>query len=296
LKEEINLCGEQAHIRQARIFYKKEESIKIPELLSFSSENMTAMELIDGQKITDFQMSKSDRKICAKTLFKTMIWKPLFSRNNISLFHGDPHAGNIYAIKTGTIETGHKNTCLKEDIKPVLLDWSLAGTLSRKCRIKIIRLILTIFLNDENKILKSVKSLAENIKNSSFSSKVKEIISNIRNSQQYAEAGFLGKAFYFIDQLAINGVCFPKDLLLFRKAFFTLDGVLHELDPEFNMDSYMAGFIKDIFIQDLPKRWLFSMMPHMDCSENYSSLVSTRELHLYAIQFFTHTVSLPVHE
>lgn len=281
LQEEINLCGEQANIRQAYKFYKNEHSIKIPRLLRLSNEQITAMELVDGKKITDFPMNESERKSCARILFRTLIWKPLFSGKDISLFHGDPHAGNIYAVKT-------------DSIKPVLLDWSLAGTLTGKCRIKIIRLILTIFFNDESKILKSVKSLAENITSSSFSSKLKMIVGNIRSSQKYTDSGFLEKAFYFIDQLAINGVGFSKDLLLFRKAFFTLDGVLHELDPEFNMDKYMFGLFKEMFIRELPKRWLYYMIPRMDCSENYTSLISTRELQLYAMQLFANPFSMPL--
>ncbi|QTA83342.1 UbiB domain-containing protein [Desulfonema limicola] len=285
LQEEVNLCGEQTHIRHARCFYKKEDKVKIPELLCFSGQNVTAMELINGKKITDFPMSWSERRECAKILFRAMIWKPLFSSKEVSLFHGDPHAGNIYAVKTGLLKSDYENPGFKHEIMPVLLDWSLAGSFSRSCRVKIIRLILAVFLNDENRIFKSVRAVAENIKDSDFSLRVKKVINNIQKSSEYAEQGFLGRAFYFIDQLALNGVCFSKDMMLFRKAFFTLDGVLNDLDPGFDMDKYLFRLVKDIFIQDLPKRWLYSMMPHMDCSENYSSLVSTRELQVFLMQF-----------
>ena len=61
-----------------------------------------------------------------------------------------------------------------------------------------------------------------------------------------------------LDGLASQGVTFPPALLMFRKAMFTLDGVLHDITgPEANLDS----LLRNSFMSQLGQTWpaLFSL-------------------------------------
>ncbi|MEZ4525710.1 MAG: AarF/UbiB family protein [Desulfobacterales bacterium] len=274
LREEINLSGEQTHLRQAQCFYQKNEAVRIPALLPFSTQNMTVMEFMEGDKITDIPMTAEERKQCAEKLFETVIWQPLFSRGENPLFHGDPHAGNIFGTRDAK---GH--------IQPVLLDWSLTGTLSREHRMNMVRLHLAILLGNEDLICEILELLSEENAGNEAALRIKSIVRALLKDSAYAQCGFMEKAFWFIDQTAIRGIVFPKDLLLFRKSFFTLDGVLHAIDPDFRMDACIFRLLEKMFIEELPGRCIGSILPRLDRRENYRSLVSNRDLQLLLFEY-----------
>ncbi len=275
LQKEIDLSGEQSNLKRAAKFYEKDKTSVIPALLPFSTENMTAMEYMSGGKITDTDIKPENKKRLAKMLFKAVIWQPLFSRNEQTLFHGDPHAGNIYAYENGN-----------DDIKLILLDWSQAGGLSKKERINIFKIAAGIFLDDEKLICKAIKSLCEDDIQKDDSEKIIKIIRDIFKSPRYIRRKIVEKIFFFIDQTAIQGIRFPKDLLLLRKAFFTLEGILYELDPEFDMDRYVLNLLEELFLEELPKRWIYFLFPQSDSFNHYKSLMSNNDLQILGNRIF----------
>ncbi|RMD59170.1 MAG: hypothetical protein D6828_01890, partial [Nitrospirae bacterium] len=132
LLSEIDLLGEQQHLRTAKIFYDEMDYIKIPEVYDFSTKDMTAMEFIDGNRITESELSTEEKKWVAEKLFASIIGLPLFSTLDKTIFHGDPHGGNVFITKEGG------------EIKIALLDWSLTGRLTKEQRANILRLSLSI--------------------------------------------------------------------------------------------------------------------------------------------------------
>lgn len=274
LQEEINLRGEQEHLREAADFYKKNKNVRIPRLLPFSTENITVMEFMEGEKITDIPMPPPVRRQCARILFETLIWQPLFSPEENPLFHGDPHAGNIYGCRDA-----------KGNPSVVLLDWSLCGRLSKSRRMKMVRLIIGILMENEDTISHALIQLSREAGEFRQEGRVKGIVRDILRSREYADCRFMEKAFYFIDRTAIQGIRFPKDLLLFRKSFFTIDGVLRSIDPDFSMDACVFRLMENMMLEELPGRWMGIMMPRVDHAENYRSLLSNKDLQLFAFQF-----------
>ncbi len=274
LQEEINLSGEQSNLKKASCFYNTDKDVRIPGVLPFSTDNITIMEYMKGCKITDAPLSRAGRKKSAKKLFKTLIWYPMFSRDEKTPFHGDPHAGNIYAF-----EDIKKNG----NINLALLDWSQAGVLSKHQRINIFRLSFGVVTRDKELICNAVDELSED---KCERQNMVRIITEIMKDRDYARSQTVKKIFLFIDQAAIKGIRFPTNLLLFRKAFFTLEGVIYDLDPKFDMDSYMFKLIEGLFLEELPKRWMYLLVPQSDSSEHYKSLLSNTDLQLLVIRFF----------
>ena len=97
LREELDLPGEQVNLSRAFQFYKKEKTVCIPEAAPFSSRYFTAMSRMSGTKVTDALIGEPERKAAAAAIFKAIICAPLFSVQEHPLFHGDPHAGNIFS-------------------------------------------------------------------------------------------------------------------------------------------------------------------------------------------------------
>jgi len=283
LVKETDLEAEQTFIAEADRFYSDMERIQVPGLFDFSNDSMTAMEFLDGPKITDADLNQEQRRRLAATLFEALICRPLFCRDETSLFHGDPHAGNILAVKdpaSGRLRVG-------------LLDWTLAGRLTRSDRVKTVRLIQAVLTNDLCSIRRAVKSLAvySSWDNRIMRRQFRDLILNWLHSSEAAHLTHIRKTFNLLEQLALEGFIFPADLMLFRKAIFTLEGVIYDLCPTFDMDVAVMNYMSDLIAREIPKRIGNLFFPLADRAENYASLISNIELQSLMIHQYISSIS-----
>ena len=100
----------------------------IPRLYPFCSGRVTAMERIDGHKVTEpGELDLWDRRRLAELIVEAMIAGPIWSPASRATFHADPHAGNLFVTP---------------DRRLAILDWSLTGTLGESERIAMTQLVL----------------------------------------------------------------------------------------------------------------------------------------------------------
>jgi ubiquinone biosynthesis protein len=267
---EINLAAEQNYLVEAARFYQDMESIQIPRPFPLSTDGMTAMAYLNGPKIIDAHLNPEQRRRCTAVLFHALICKPLFSPHEDSLYHGDPHAGNILAVNdpaTGDLQIG-------------LLDWTLAGRLTKRDRLKTVKLILAIIKKDLSGIRRAVKALAINdfMENPQQRQAFRNVVLNHLQSSEFAGLSLIKKSFKLMEQLSFEGLVFPADLMLFRKAVFTLEGVLYDLDPSFDIDAAVTQYMMALMTGELPMRLGNLFFPLADRSEDYTSLISNAEL------------------
>ena len=65
LRQEVHFEREQKHLAEAADFYAGDNNVVIPRLLPFSSNRVTAMERVDGEKVTDVKLGpRQARKAC----------------------------------------------------------------------------------------------------------------------------------------------------------------------------------------------------------------------------------------
>jgi ubiquinone biosynthesis protein len=270
LVKEIDLAAEQTYLVEAARFYRDMKSIQIPQLFPFSTDTMTAMAYLDGPKITDAALNQEQRKRCAAILFEALIFRPLFSRREPSLFHGDPHAGNILAVNdraSGRLRIG-------------LVDWSLAGRLTKRDRVKTAQLIQAVLKKDLRGIRRSINALAIDVYMDSprQRQKFRYLVLSMLQSSEFDRLTLIKKTFNLLEQLTFEGFVFPADLMLFRKAIFTLEGVLFDLWPAFDMDAAVTQYLTTLMTEEIPKRFRNLFFPLADRPENYPSLISNIEL------------------
>lgn len=268
LAREIDLLAEQRHLAEAQEIYTAEKGIRIPQLEDFCNPRITAMEFIEGSKITDTSLPEKQRKELANLVFEAVICTPLFSEEELALFHGDPHAGNIMAV-----------AC--QNYKPTeiaLVDWTLAGHLSKKSRLNLIHLMIGIICNDQTKITQALYNLTESKNNKNIQIDIAERVKFHLEQTKYKEAEQFKKSFILLEKLSMDGVLFSAELILFRKAFFTLEGVLEDLAPEFDLEGVMEKYLGKIIMQELPDRLRASLLLQPDHSLDYRSMLSNRDL------------------
>ena len=64
LAREVQLDHEQVHLARAATFHADSPGVVIPRLLPFCTPRMTAMERIDGCKVTDSKLPPDQRQRC----------------------------------------------------------------------------------------------------------------------------------------------------------------------------------------------------------------------------------------
>ena len=270
LVNEIDLAAEQTYLEEAAGFLGGMDLIRIPALLPFSSTAMTAMTYLQGPKLTDAELGREQRRRLAGALFEALVCRPLFGRQAKSLFHGDPHAGNILAVEdptTGRLQIG-------------LLDWTLAGHLTRSDRVKTAQLIQAVIKRDLSGIRRVIKSLAidGSWENPGQRRRFRRVVLDLIHSSTFEQLSHIRKTFKLLEELAYEGFVFPADLMLFRKAIFSLEGVINDLCPGFDMDAAVMRHMMALISQEFPARIGNLFFPLSDRSENYPSLISNTEL------------------
>jgi ubiquinone biosynthesis protein len=270
LLEELNLEGEQANLLRAHRFYRKNGQVNIPMPAPFSTRYFTAMARVDGDKVTDALYWSEERKQAAEVIFRAVVCGPLFSDEESPVFHGDPHAGNIFSAPSTDGEA----------LSVSLLDWSQSGRLEKQWRVSILKFIQGVIRDDDGEICRAISALSADAPEEQRDRRIETAVEKIKHLAEYRDAAMIKKIFIMLEQLTYHGIRFHKDLLLFRKTFFTLDGLLHDLDPEFNMDQAMMAYIRDLLIGELPRRIAALLVPIKDAPEKYRSLLSNKDLQL----------------
>lgn len=268
LMQEVDLQAEQFNLAEAAKVFKSNPKVQIPQLLEISSPEVTAMQFIDGKKITDPRFSSEKQRKIARLVFDSLICQPLFSAEDSALFHGDPHAGNIMVVNG-------KGTSVPD---VALLDWTLAGHLGKSLRINLIKLIVAIQMADSQKIIDVLAKLSTADNSPKLN---KGCIDNILERSELSPDSNdnpLRRSFLLLEELTMAGVVFPAELVLYRKAFFTLEGVLSDIAPDFDPGAAMEHYLGRLLVGEIPQRYMGSIFPLLDKASYYNSMISNQEL------------------
>jgi ubiquinone biosynthesis protein len=230
LENETDLSSEQRNLDKVANYYRTHRSVRVPERLHCSTDGMTVMTRVEGNKITDVaDLTRKQRQRLAAALVKTCILNPIRDLKEESLFHGDPHAGNIaYRFQKG---------------KPhvILYDWGMMGKLSRLQRFSLMLMVFGILTKNEMAIFYAADILArlQISSDSDLSYAVKRSIAKTISNRNERTKGVLSTIERLIEEMTYCGVIFPTDLLMFEKALVTLKGVQNDIDPTFDRDDYL---------------------------------------------------------
>jgi ubiquinone biosynthesis protein len=269
LTKEVQVTDEQQNLVRAREYYKTNRNVVVPELFAISTKHVTFMQYITGQKITSaFEGQPAQRAIMARRLADVMTRDVIFASTNEPIFHGDPHAGNVFHV------TGNPS----DPYQIALLDWGLYGTFPREDRIALMQLILGVQLKDAKRLHDNVGGLLANGMPTD-PPKVQQVDAMIARVLHPKEKR---TSFAALEELLVGlideGYATKFSLNLFIKSRITMSGILAELDPAFDQDKYLFDRAKSLAKREIPKRLLFTIWFPAWNSRSYRSLLSNGDV------------------
>lgn len=242
LRHEVRLDLEQRHLALAKVTYAGDSRVQIPELLENCTRRITAMERAYGRKVTDHELqSTGDRQELAELVVTAMLARPIFSKNGDTLFHGDPHAGNLL---------------LTDDQRLAILDWSLATALGERQRIAFMQIILGAVTLDTVRVASTLVDLAEP-QRVDLPLLMSIVRSRLRQIRQGQLPGFTWLTGMLDETVEKNSLRFSSDLLMLRKTVFALQGVVADIGAENHcVDSVLLSQFVTHLACEFPYRWL----------------------------------------
>jgi ubiquinone biosynthesis protein len=236
LEREVDYRGEQATLAEAQRVYAKLPKVRVPQVIrALSTSCITAMREERGIKVTEVHQPRA-----AAQLIETLIAAPLLSREREVIFHADPHAGNLL-YDEGTQEL-------------VVLDWALTERLTRAQRRHAAMLGMLVALRDAAGVCAEVEALSIDrmARHPALARFVREYVARFIDEIPLTRLPGSLDAMRLLDGLALGGVRFPAALLMFRKALFTLDGILHDMGTDVNMDAVLARYAAARWLRHWP--------------------------------------------
>lgn len=144
INEELDYTKESANLKKIKRNLERHNNVIIPQVYDdHTSKNVLTMEYIPGIKITnveDLDEKGIDRQklvIDVHKVFFTMLLKD-------SIFHADPHPGNISVAEDGSL---------------ILYDFGMVGRIDQETRMRLVRLYLALVEKDPPRTVNAMNDL-----------------------------------------------------------------------------------------------------------------------------------------
>jgi ubiquinone biosynthesis protein len=232
LTHEVDFLREQATLLNALTAYRSVPGVRVPRLLpQLSTATITALTREKGRKVTEAMIRPSKlRERVAERLAEVLLAVPVLAAEKNAIFHADPHAGNILYDKRSN--------------ELVILDWALTERLTLEQRKSVFLLVVMLILRDSSGVSSAIEQLClRGAKNRWARRVIREHVAGLLDRLPLTKWPGAMDAMRLLDKIAMEGVHFPTALLMFRKASFTLKGVLEDIaGSSERIDSVVAGY------------------------------------------------------
>lgn len=267
LAKEIQVTEEQANLARAADYYRDEPRILIPEVYAFSTPGVTCMEYVEGVKITDaFPDDPEAQAELAKRLSDALTFDVIFSHAEETLFHGDPHAGNVLHV----LNDG------QDPYRIALIDWGLAESFPYEQRAQFVQLLVGITLGDPKRLANNVGAL---VHLEEATPEQKQLLPDlVRPVLEDRDRETFESLNELLTVLAREGYPIRFNTAIFIKSQLTIAGILVELDPEFKQGDYLMDRVEGQVFRETHTRLLRTVYFPAWNSHNYRSMMSNEDV------------------
>ena len=243
ISEEMDYRIEARNLMTIRRNLSHDPTVLIPELIpEITSRHVLSMQYIPGTKITDIAaldaMALDRERIVSKVhrIFFKMLLKD-------SIFHADPHPGNISVTSDGKI---------------ILYDFGMVGRIDDDTRLKLVRLYLGLIEKDPVRAVNVLIDLGtlEPSVNRFIVEKALEFSIRSLHGQQVDRMEV--KALVDLTNKTMSKFPFrlPKNLALYMRMSSILEGIYHHHKVRFQFVKVLAdilaeeGLLRDAYVEE----------------------------------------------
>jgi len=141
----------------------------------------------------------------------------------------------------------------------VILDWALTDRLTRQQRENVLMLVLMLMLRDVDGVRLAITRLRlhRGPNDEAEERIIREHSNRFLDALPLFELPGPMDAMCLLDEIAMEGVRFPAALLMFRKASFTLDGVLQDVaGSSVRMDAVVLRYALEHWAKTSAALWM----------------------------------------
>jgi ubiquinone biosynthesis protein len=206
------------------------DQVYAPEMIGdFTTRRMLVMERIEGRRVEQAAFTPEQGKALAHAGAISLLHQILIA----GFFHADPHAGNVLVTTDGRL---------------CLLDWGLAGNLTRRLRYTLADLFLAVAAHDAEQIVQIGIGLAGPGSKPDFRTMEKEVTIVLRENLNFATGEErIGRLILkLIEIFGRNGISVSRDYALMAKAVLSIEEVGRTLDPTFDLRKYARPVLREL--------------------------------------------------
>ena len=244
IHEEMNYKNESLNLKQIKNDLKENKKVVVPSVYDdYSSENVLTMEYIPGIKVTNVEaldkkgIDRQQLVVDVHKVFFTMLLRH-------SLFHADPHPGNI---------------SVKDDGKLILYDYGMVGRLDNETRLRLIRLYLALVEKDPPRTVNAMNDLGMLTPDFNRSVIEKGIELTVRAMHGRKPEEMEVQSLMELANRTMSKFPFvlPKNLALYMRMASIIEGIYKQHKVEFKFVNVLKeileeeNLIKDAYIEEL---------------------------------------------
>ncbi|HUL00106.1 MAG TPA: AarF/UbiB family protein, partial [Nitrospirota bacterium] len=232
---------EASNATQVRYNFEHSTILYIPKVFTeISSKRVLVLEEVEGIRINDIENLKRAghdlREIALKggAAFFKMVFQDGF-------FHADPHPGNMFVLADGRLG---------------FVDFGIMGRITEDNRDHFATVFLALANHDYDALVRQYVAMGflsdESIDIDKFQREIKEDLTEFLEPYYIMQAKQIDFGAYvdrIISILRRYRLKLPANLYLMEKALITLEGILKQIDPEFNYYESAKPFVAELIGQ-----------------------------------------------
>lgn len=263
--EEMDYTIEARNLIQIKNNLKEDKSVIIPKVyLDRTSRHVITMEYLPGTKVTDIRALNQNNIDRAKLVYRIhrLFFKMLLRH---SIFHADPHPGNISVTGDGTI---------------ILYDFGMVGRLDDETRRKLVRLYLGLVDKDPVRttdVLIELGTLETSVDRRLVEKGLELSIQSLHGKKvDRMEV----KALQDLANKTLSRFPFrlPKNLALYMRMASILEGIYHYHEVKFQFVRVLVslleeeGLIKEAYVEEF-KRYVNRFAKGIEVSSELAPMI-----------------------
>jgi predicted unusual protein kinase regulating ubiquinone biosynthesis (AarF/ABC1/UbiB family) len=263
--EEMDYRIEARNLLEIKNNLKNDKSVIIPKVyLDRTSRHVITLEYLPGIKVTDIKTLDQHDIDRAKLVYRIhrLFFKMLLRH---SIFHADPHPGNISITSNGTI---------------ILYDFGMVGRLDDETRRRLVRLYLGLVDKDPVRttdVLMELGTLETSVDRRLVEKGLELSIQSLHGRKvDRMEV----KALQDLANKTLSRFPFrlPKNLALYMRMASILEGIYHYHDVKFQFVRVLVslleeeGLIKDAYVEEF-KRYINKFVKGLEVSVDLAPMI-----------------------